>query len=686
MAAKTTITSSEKLVDISVVYMTDVRAHWEDFRKAVKEASTIWGLQGWISTVCRGGKIWRKMRDEDLLKPFYESQEDAVKEEGKDAAAVESDADVEEDPEDPAVKLRRTLGISTRNKDFFQVELQFVNTVTWEVEDMKKLPARCKLWNWMCKALAGPTGHNEGPYYYLTTKVEQYDTGALFNELTRVVETPTILSHARELDALFTIVSRPGQEIFSFLADIHKQVKRIKDMNGILDKDDEVHIPDAFIRAKLMLAMNVCPIYKTLLDKWLLVEPADWKTLSTDEVYRQLQFVSANSRDVRSAGGSSSSTQFGSRDTAVANTAQVSSKAGKSQSKPKGVCFEFLKKGVCSRTACNFRHEKQEQKSDRHSHQQSKKGGAKQPQPQQQGGGKPAAQQPTKDDGCTKCGGNHPTKECKFEGKCNYCGRQNHKEAMCRDKKAGKPRPVAMSARVNEGEPVRANLARVRTKRGRVSVHLTAYTDSDADDESDFASVGSPPSPRPAPKHHKVCVRRVEREMYDDPVSEPDMYDSDDWLYDEPLKLFESPEQEKAAGGSYVPAVPMVMMARTPAPERKEEGEISDDGPDCSMQIRACVVRVEDERPVDGDVKIYVAKAKEGMVLEEFLADTGANRMIHPSARSATSFYRMKLKIGTASGASSMVSALAASSCIPLTVIQCLVLTVLFLHLALRTS
>ena len=111
MTAKTTLTSSEKLVDISVVYMTDVRAHWEDFRKAVKEAFTIWGLQGWISTVCRGGKYWRKMRDEDLLKPFYESQEDAVKEEGKDAAAVESDADVEEDPEDPAVKLRRTLGI-----------------------------------------------------------------------------------------------------------------------------------------------------------------------------------------------------------------------------------------------------------------------------------------------------------------------------------------------------------------------------------------------------------------------------------------------------------------------------------------------------------------------------------------------------------------------------------------------
>jgi hypothetical protein len=156
-------TSDKKLMDIAVVYMTDVRAHWEDFRKAIKEASTIWGLQGWISTVCRGGKIWRKMKAEDLLKPFYENQEDAVKEEEKDAAAAAGSDAEEEDADDPAVKLRRTLGISTRNKDFFQVELQFVNTVTWEAEDLKKLPARCKLWTWMCKALAGPSGHNEGP-------------------------------------------------------------------------------------------------------------------------------------------------------------------------------------------------------------------------------------------------------------------------------------------------------------------------------------------------------------------------------------------------------------------------------------------------------------------------------------------------------------------------------------------
>ena len=85
----------------------------------------------------------------------------------------------------------------------------------------------------MCKALAGPsTGRMEGPYHYLTTKVDQYDVGQLYKELVRVIDTPTVLSHAHELDALFAITYRSGQEIFAYLSDIQKQLKRVNDMNG----------------------------------------------------------------------------------------------------------------------------------------------------------------------------------------------------------------------------------------------------------------------------------------------------------------------------------------------------------------------------------------------------------------------------------------------------------------------
>jgi hypothetical protein len=296
------------LPDLPVVYMTDVRAHWEDFRKALKEASVLWGLVGWITTVLHGGVTWKELEARAMLGDYNK-----VKEEHDEDVDQKVEADLSEE-------MQRALGLTSRDREFFQVSLKFISTVTWRVEDARKLPARSKLWAWICKALAGPNpARQEGPYHYLTTKVEQYDVGALYKELVRVIDTPTVLSHAHELDALFTIAYKPGQEIFAYLADIQKQMKRVNDMNNVLQEDDQIHIPDSFVRAKLMMAMSVNPMYKFLLDKWLVVEPEDWGTLTTDSIYRQLQFVTANNRDMRTH---MVNTPGQVRDTAMANLAQ----------------------------------------------------------------------------------------------------------------------------------------------------------------------------------------------------------------------------------------------------------------------------------------------------------------------------------------------------------------------------
>ena len=105
---------------------------------------------------------------------------------------------------------------------------------------------------------------------------------------------------------------------------------------------------------------------------------------------------------------------------------------------------------------------------------------------------------------------------------------------------------------VANGEPVRANM--VRVKRGRKqSVNLTAYS-SDSD-----ASVGSRPASPPPAKQ----LRRVERDIVPEPMSDPD-FDVDDFMEkslvdergplkydydDEPLKLFENSEEEFLATG-----------------------------------------------------------------------------------------------------------------------------------------
>ena len=102
------------------------------------------------------------------------------------------------------------------------------------------------------------------------------------------------------------------------------------------------------LRAKLMVAMATVPLYKTLLDKYLLLAPADWYKLTTDELYRQLQFVTSNSRVVHSQLNMPAS--HGPRDVAVSNVAVTG--------KPKPTCFDFKKNGVCNRQSCPFKHKK----------------------------------------------------------------------------------------------------------------------------------------------------------------------------------------------------------------------------------------------------------------------------------------------------------------------------------------
>ena len=108
--------------------------------------------------------------------------------------------------------MRKSLSSTTwpyrQGSGVLQLNLRFVDTLTWH-----------KLWAWMVKALAGP-GKQEGRYHYLVHKVEQYDIAALFRDLTRIIDTPTIMTHADELDALFLISFKPGQEIFAYLAEI----------------------------------------------------------------------------------------------------------------------------------------------------------------------------------------------------------------------------------------------------------------------------------------------------------------------------------------------------------------------------------------------------------------------------------------------------------------------------------
>ena len=287
-------------------------------------------------------------------------------------------------------------------------------------------------------------------------------------------------------------------------------------MNRVLPKKCAIEIPESFVRAKLIRAMKTNPLFKTLVDNMLIAKPDEWAELTVEQLYRQLQNVSANSRDME-VRGPQMPRQDQQQD-AVANMAQatprnrVREEPKRKSAAPKGVCYDFYEKGVCDKQKCRFKHE-------RPSVQRSLFGPRPQPQPpqfqqrqqpqqqQQQQQQRPEAKRPatpfrpvtpsnngTRANFCNRCGlENHKRSECKWTGKCTWCGRvDSHKESQCREKKDGKPRAHLV---VVDGEEVNAHMLFVDDELPVVPRAKRAKGDTLEDPieiEDDDASVGQP--------------------------------------------------------------------------------------------------------------------------------------------------------------------------------------------------
>ena len=109
---------------------------------------------------------------------------------------------------------------------------------------------------------------------------------------------------------------------------------------------------------------------------------------------------------------------------------------------PKGNCFNFFLHGKCQfQDKCRYRHETcsssvicEEKKSK--------------PKEKDQSTSSTSTEKKEKNiDKCARCALHHRTDECKFKGTCNFCGKEGHKQIVCRLKeKGGKPNPTIATA------------------------------------------------------------------------------------------------------------------------------------------------------------------------------------------------------------------------------------------------
>ena len=166
-------------------------------------------------------------------------------------------------------------------------------------------------------------------------EVTHSDVAALYQQLIRVIDTPTMVSQADDLAAVFQYPFNPqSQDIFNYYGEVKKLVRRVHDLNARLPVECCITLPDTIVRALLLRAMRLVPLYKTVLDSVIIKNPDEWKTFSADDLYKHLEQVNSNNRGVSQKSQSQSQPLEGS---VRANTVKVQ--------KGKSVCFSFRDSG-----------------------------------------------------------------------------------------------------------------------------------------------------------------------------------------------------------------------------------------------------------------------------------------------------------------------------------------------------
>lgn len=430
---------TNNLVDIPCVYLND-RSVWPDFKRAIHECGLIWGLPDWMTTITYKGIEWQNLQVEHAtdLSVYFPPVDKA---QAGDGLVSKSSA--------LGIKLAGLLGRPKSLADTIS-NVQFCCLTTVEYETERKLPARQKLWSWMVRSLRGnkPT---QGPYHYLVDEMQTYDISYLFKRLIDVLEQVTICSLDDELEIIIKMDFKPTtQNIFSYLGELKKSIKRLNDINERLPLSGRIVLPDSYIRSRLVRAARQVPVYKPVLDRLLITPMDEWTKLTSDDLYHQLEAVCANDQSV-SATRHSYAAQSNSFDSLSANSIQFKEKQ-KEKTKPdqKQPCRNYSKGVPCATNPCKYQHPKPDQNFSRV--------------PQDQNLSRSASQVPRPPQSsrhCNKCDSvEHWSRECKYNGKCTICAKIGHKEAFCifKDKQS---KPRANYAQF-DGEPIYANMLSVQ--------------------------------------------------------------------------------------------------------------------------------------------------------------------------------------------------------------------------------
>ena len=326
-----------QLPDLPCVYLHE-RAMWQEFKKNLHECGLIWGLPHWMTTIMYHGTEWQQISS---------VEDDGVNLDDYFPIVQKTAAGDGNSSNTSALGLK-LVGLLGRPKSLTvsNTSVQFCCLTTVEYESDRKLPSRQKFWTWMVKSLRENNSKTPGPFHYLVDEVQMYDCSYLFKRLIDVLEQITICSLDDELENVIKMDYKPhSQNIFSYLGDLRKAIQRLHDINERLPEEGRIILPDSYVRSRLVRAARQVPIYKPVLDCLLTATVEEWSSITSEELYHQLEAVCANDQSV-SAPKNAQATNF---DSLSANTLQFKERSKEKEKKSQPpLCFQFSKGLGCS--------------------------------------------------------------------------------------------------------------------------------------------------------------------------------------------------------------------------------------------------------------------------------------------------------------------------------------------------
>jgi len=296
------------------------------------------------------------------------------------------------------------LGVTKSMDDFFSATTIFVNVRTNQKDDKSESYYRQEIWCWMEASL------EKGTFKWVARNVNPtYDIHALYTKICSLANRATWISYALEFRKIFTMA--PGTDIFQYHADLVQQIKLVASQGESLGL--QVSVTPAMEQCLLLIAAWQIPQYKTIALDFTM----DDKAVTVETLVKELERQRLLTSHLNLSQGPVFQRQ----------NRQVDVRLSSTSTKEAGVCYAF-QKGSCTRQDCPFLHERVPI---------GKKPvmikPAKKPPPR----GEPKKKFEKKSDRtCYRCGSDkHLAPDCTFNGTCDYCKKEGHKQSTCHKKK-----------------------------------------------------------------------------------------------------------------------------------------------------------------------------------------------------------------------------------------------------------